>query len=97
MAPLSDDEIRAGLADLPGWDRRDDEIEKVYELASFPDAVAFVTRVGFLAEKADHHPDLDVRWRKVRVGLSTHSEGGITNRDLELAGQIESTAAAPAA
>jgi 4a-hydroxytetrahydrobiopterin dehydratase len=97
VAPLSDDEIRAGLADLPGWDRRDDEIEKVYELASFPDAVAFVTRVGFLAEKADHHPDLDVRWRKVRVGLSTHSEGGITNRDLELAGQIESTASAPAA
>lgn len=97
MAPLSDDEIRAGLADLPGWKRRDDEIEKEYELASFPDAIAFVTRVGFLAEKADHHPDLDVRWRKVRVGLSTHSDGGITNRDLALAGEIESAAAGPGA
>jgi 4a-hydroxytetrahydrobiopterin dehydratase len=97
VAPLSDDEIQAGLADLPGWERRDDEIEKVYGLASFPDAIAFVTRVGFLAEKADHHPDLDVRWRNVRVGLSTHSEGGITNRDLALAGEIESAAAGSAA
>ena len=50
-------------------------------------------RVGFLAEKANHHPDLDVRWRKVRVGLSTHDEGGITDRDLGLAGEIESVAA----
>ena len=67
-----------------------------YELPSFPDAIAFVTRVGFLAEKANHHPDLDVRWRKVRVGLSTHDEGGITGRDLGLAGEIESVAAGPA-
>jgi len=89
VAVLSDDEIRAGLADLPGWDRRDAEIEKRFELPSFPDAIAFVTRVGFLAEKANHHPDLDVRWRKVRVALSTHSEGGITGKDLALAGEIE--------
>ena len=89
VAVLSDDEIRAGLADLPGWGRRDDEIEKHFELPSFPDAIAFVTRVGFLAEKANHHPDLDVRWRKVRVALSTHSEGGITGKDLALAGEIE--------
>ena len=92
MARLSDDEIRSGLAELPGWGRGDDEIEKTYELASFPDAVAFVTRVGFLAEKSDHHPDLDVRWRNVRVALSTHSEGGITDKDLALAGEIESVA-----
>ena len=92
MARLSDDEITSGLADLPGWERRDDEIEKTYELPSFPDAVAFVTRVGFLAEKANHHPDLDIRWRRVRVGLSTHDEGGITGRDLGLAGEIESAA-----
>ena len=96
MARLSEDEITAGLAGLPGWERRDDEIQKTFELASFPDAVAFVTRVGFLAEKANHHPDLDVRWRKVRVGLSTHDEGGITGRDLGLAGEIESVAAGPA-
>jgi 4a-hydroxytetrahydrobiopterin dehydratase len=93
VARLSDDEIRSGLEKLPGWGRGDDEIEKTYELASFPDAVAFVTRVGFLAEKANHHPDLDVRWRNVRVVLSTHDEGGITGRDLALAGEIESVAA----
>ncbi len=97
MARLSDDEIRSGLAKLPGWERRDDEIEKVFELASFPDAVAFVTRVGFLAEKANHHPDLDVRWRKVRVGLSTHDEGGVTGRDLALAGVIVGVAGPRAA
>ena len=92
MARLSDDEIRSGLEKLPGWERQDDEIQKEYELASFPDAIAFVTRVGFFAEKANHHPDLDVRWRKVRVSLSTHDEGGITGRDLALAGEIESVA-----
>ena len=97
MARLSDDEITVGLADLPGWERRDDEIEKVYELTSFPDAIAFVTRVGFLAEKANHHPDLDVRWRNVRVALSTHDEGGITGRDLALAGEIEGVASGPVA
>jgi 4a-hydroxytetrahydrobiopterin dehydratase len=93
MPPLSDDDVRTGLAELSGWERRGDEIEKVYELASFPDAIAFVTRVGFLAEKANHHPDLDVRWRKVRVALSTHSEGGITDKDLAFAGEIETVAA----
>jgi len=92
VARLSDDDIRSGLADLAGWARSDDEIQKTYELASFPDAIAFVTRVGFLAEKANHHPDLDIRWRKVRVVLSTHDEGGITGRDLALAGEIESVA-----
>jgi 4a-hydroxytetrahydrobiopterin dehydratase len=92
MPQLPDDAVRKGLDSLPGWERRDDEIEKVYELPSFPDAIAFVTRVGFLAEKADHHPDLDVRWRKVRIGLSTHSEGGITDKDLALAGEIEKVA-----
>jgi 4a-hydroxytetrahydrobiopterin dehydratase len=92
MPPLPDDAIRKGLDSLPGWERRDNEIEKVFELPSFADAVAFVTRVGFLAEKADHHPDLDVRWRKVRVALSTHSEGGITDKDFALAGEIEGVA-----
>jgi 4a-hydroxytetrahydrobiopterin dehydratase len=92
MGVLSDDEVSKGLGDLPGWSRAGDAVEKTFELASFPDAVAFVTRVGFLAEAADHHPDLDIRWRKVRVALSTHSEGGITAKDLSLAGEIEAVA-----
>jgi 4a-hydroxytetrahydrobiopterin dehydratase len=92
VAVLSDDEISTGLGSLPGWDRAGDAIEKTFELPSFPDAIAFVTRVGFLAEAADHHPDLDVRWRKVTVALSTHDAGGITAKDLSLAGEIESVA-----
>jgi 4a-hydroxytetrahydrobiopterin dehydratase len=92
VPPLPDDEIKKGLAKLTGWSRSGGEIEKTFELPSFPDAVAFVTRVGFVAEAANHHPDLDIRYRKVRVALSTHSEGGITEKDLSLAGEIESAA-----
>lgn len=92
MAVLSDDEISTGLESLPGWSRAGDAIEKTFELPSFPDAIAFVTRVGFLAEAANHHPDLDVRWRKVKVALSTHDAGGVTAKDLSLAGEIESVA-----
>jgi 4a-hydroxytetrahydrobiopterin dehydratase len=87
---LSEQEIRAGLAGLPGWRLGDGEIEKRYELADFRAAVAFVVRVAFEAEAANHHPDLDVRWNKVRVALATHSEHAITTKDLELARAIES-------
>jgi len=92
MALLSDDEVTIGLSGLPGWERSGDEIVKTYELPTFPDAIAFVTRVGFLAEKADHHPDLDIRWRNVRVALSTHDAGGLTDKDLALAREIEGVA-----
>ena len=66
------------LGGLPGWERQGDEIMRTFECASFPDAVAFVVRVGFFAEAADHHPDLDVRWRKVRVALD-HARRGRTH------------------
>jgi 4a-hydroxytetrahydrobiopterin dehydratase len=89
MPPLADAEIAAALAALPDWSRDGDEIVKTFECASFPAAIAFVVQIGFLAEKADHHPDLDVRWRKVKVALSTHSAGGLTNRDFDLAAEIE--------
>ena len=67
-------------------------IVKTYELPSFPEAIAFVTRIADLAEQANHHPDLDIRYRKVRVALSTHDQGGITDKDFALAAQIEATA-----
>lgn len=89
MATLSDAEITAGLADLPGWRREGDEIVKEYELESFPAVVEFVTRIADLAEAAGHHPDLDIRYRKLRVALSTHDAGGLTAKDLELASRIE--------
>ena len=89
MAKLSDGEITAGLSALPGWAREGDEIVKTFDCGTFPGAVAFVVRIGFFAEKADHHPDLDVRWKRVRVALTTHDAGGLTAKDLDLAGEIE--------
>jgi 4a-hydroxytetrahydrobiopterin dehydratase len=89
MATLSDAEITTGLASLPGWTREGDEIAKTFDRGTFPGAIAFVVRIGFFAEKADHHPDLDVRWKRVRVALSTHDAGGLTAKDFDLAGQIE--------
>jgi 4a-hydroxytetrahydrobiopterin dehydratase len=91
---LSDDEVRDGLARLPGWSREGDEIVKVYELATFMGAIDVVGRIAALAEAADHHPDLDIRYRRVRVALSTHDAGGLTAADLSLAGEIEGVAGA---
>jgi 4a-hydroxytetrahydrobiopterin dehydratase len=92
---LSDDEVRAGLIDLPGWRREGDEIVRDYECPTFPEAIAFVTRIADLAEAADHHPDIDIRYSKLRVALTTHDAGGLTQKDLDLARAIE-TAAPPA-
>ncbi len=92
MAKLGDDEISNGLAELPGWERVGDEIVRTFELVSFPEAVAFVDRIAVLAEAADHHPDIDIRYRRVRVALTTHDVGGLSRRDLDLAGEIQRTA-----
>jgi 4a-hydroxytetrahydrobiopterin dehydratase len=89
MPPLVDAEITAALEALAGWTRDGDEIAKTFDCGSFADAIAFVVQVGFLAERADHHPDIDVRWKNVRIALTTHSANGLTNRDLDLATEIE--------
>jgi len=89
MGKLSDAEITTALGGLPAWAREGDEIVKTFDCGTFPGAVAFVVRIGFFAEKADHHPDLDVRWKNVRVALTTHDAGGLTAKDLDLARAIE--------
>lgn len=89
MALLTDDEISERLGALPGWERSGTEIHRRFDLPSFADAIAFVVRVGFLAEAAKHHPDLDLRYRTVQVALSTHSAGGLTPDDFDLAREIE--------
>ncbi|MEA2973553.1 MAG: 4a-hydroxytetrahydrobiopterin dehydratase [Actinomycetota bacterium] len=94
MSTLTDDEITEGLSTLAGWERAGDEIVKEYRLGNFKDAVAFVVRLSYEAEAANHHPDLDIRWNKVRVALSTHSEGGLTAKDLDLAAAVEALAPA---
>jgi 4a-hydroxytetrahydrobiopterin dehydratase len=92
MAALPDTDIDAALAALPGWERDGDEIVRVYERDSFRSVIDLVDRIADAAEAADHHPDLDIRYRTLRVTLSTHSEGGITAQDFALAGEIDGLA-----
>jgi 4a-hydroxytetrahydrobiopterin dehydratase len=91
-ARLDDDAAAARLAELPGWERTGDEIVRTFDCGDFPSAVAFVVRVGFLAEAKDHHPDLDVRWKRVKVALTTHDLGGLSDWDFELASEIDAVA-----
>jgi 4a-hydroxytetrahydrobiopterin dehydratase len=86
---LTDEEIREGLTGLSGWSLGEGEIEKQFTLGDFREAMAFVIRVAFEAEAAGHHPDIDVRWNRVRLALATHSEQAITTKDLDLAAAIE--------
>ncbi len=90
MALLDEDGIESHLASLPGWKRHQNEIVRTYDAESFLAGIGIVDRVAGLAEEADHHPDIDIRWRTLRFALSTHSEGGLTERDFALAKQIES-------
>jgi 4a-hydroxytetrahydrobiopterin dehydratase len=87
---LTEDEVDRQLSDLAGWSRVEGEpaIRTTVELKDFVAALAYVNQVGDLAEAADHHPDIDIRWNKVTLTLSTHSEGGLTQADIELAHQI---------
>ena len=89
MAILSDTEVKAALADLPGWELAGGDIVKEYKFADFVAAIAFVNRVADRAEAANHHPDIDIRWNKVRMALSTHRQGGLTRNDFALASEIE--------
>jgi 4a-hydroxytetrahydrobiopterin dehydratase len=92
MALLSDSEIDRWVDENDGWQREGDSIVRTIECASFPAAIELVRAVAEVAEQRDHHPDIDVRWRTLRFSLSTHSEGGITEKDTELAEQIEGLA-----
>jgi 4a-hydroxytetrahydrobiopterin dehydratase len=86
---LTDDEISAALVGLPSWRREGDTIVRELRFPTFPDAMAFVDRVADLAEAADHHPDIDIRWRRVVLSLTTKASHGLTARDVGLATQID--------
>lgn len=88
-ARLSDLEIQRALGSLPGWSRRGDVLTKTFTFPQFLDGIDFVVRIAGLAEAANHHPDIDIRYTKVTCTLSTHDAGGITAKDLELAKGIE--------
>ncbi|HEV8651501.1 MAG TPA: 4a-hydroxytetrahydrobiopterin dehydratase [Actinomycetes bacterium] len=95
MPLLDDAAIEEGLQALPGWERRGNEISKTFRHADFAAAMAFVNRVADAAEEANHHPDIDIRWNKVTLALSTHSQGGLTENDLQLAQRAESLSTNP--
>ena len=86
---LSDITIQRELGNLQGWSRRGDVITKTFQFRNFMTGINFVTAVAKAADAADHHPDIDIRYTKVTCTLSTHSAGGITQKDHDLAKQIE--------
>lgn len=88
MALLSEDQIAEALRDLAGWERSGNEIVRTVRFPDFMAGIHFINRVAEIAEAADHHPDIDIRYRNVRFALSTHFEGGLTAKDFLLAGQI---------
>lgn len=92
MALLSDSEIEARLSEHPGWERRGAAIVKTFEQGDFVGSVRFAERLIEPAESMNHHPDLEISWDKTTVSLSTHSEGGVTSADFELAAKIDAVA-----
>ncbi len=89
MATLSQSGIEAELKSLKGWKLAGKEIRKEYTFEGFVEAMGFVTSVALRAERANHHPDIDIRWNRVLIALSTHSAGGVTGKDIALAREIE--------
>lgn len=92
MAKISGTEVAGRLQKLPGWAVSGEAISRQFTFSGFPDAVAFIVRLGFAAEAADHHPDLVVNYKRVTVNYSTHSEGGLTEKDFAGAGNATTIA-----
>ncbi len=93
MAVLSDEEIRDRLGAHAGWDFRNDALHKLFELPGFMDVVKLVNDVAGPAEEADHHPDMTINFRRITFVLSTHEQGGVTEKDFALLEAIEAAAA----
>jgi 4a-hydroxytetrahydrobiopterin dehydratase len=89
MAKLTAAQIKDALRGIPTWKRKGCVIERTYEFKDFVVAVKFVNAVARLAEKAWHHPDIDIRWNRVTLALTTHDEGGLTGKDFDLAGKFD--------
>lgn len=92
MPLLSDEKIEQSLEGLPGWTREGDSIKREFKFEDFQASVDFVNRITPPAEEMNHHPDIAISWNKVECTLSTHSEGGLTENDFELAGRIDALA-----
>jgi 4a-hydroxytetrahydrobiopterin dehydratase len=86
---LSEEQIGAALADLPDWQRDEESLVRTRRFSDFVHAIDFVEEVAAVAEELQHHPDIDIRYNKVTLRLSTHSAGGLTARDVELAARLD--------
>ncbi len=89
MPRLAEPEILAALASVSSWQRQENEIRRLFQFKDFPAAIRFVNRIATSAEDAFHHPDIDIRWNKVRLTLTTHDESGLTQKDFDLARTID--------
>ena len=89
MAALSDQEIKSKLVSVPDWQVEAGELVRTFLFKDFRGSLKFVNEVGELAEQAGHHPDVDIRYNKVRLGLVTHDAGGITDKDFDLAAKAD--------
>jgi 4a-hydroxytetrahydrobiopterin dehydratase len=89
MAELTPGEIKAALPAVKDWQKQSAEIVRTFQFKDFAAAMDFVNKVARVAEAANHHPDIDIRWNKVTLKLATHSEGGLTQIDFDLAKQID--------
>jgi len=92
QAQVNESQIQAALAALPKWQLAGQVISRTYEFADFPEAMKFVNAVAALAEQVQHHPDVDIRWNKVTLSLTTHDSGGLTQKDFAMARQCDSQA-----
>jgi 4a-hydroxytetrahydrobiopterin dehydratase len=92
MPPLSPQEIQSRVAGLTGWNIEAEELVKTFQFKDFVASLRFVNQVGELAERGGHHPDIDIRYNRVRLALTTHDAGGITQKDFDLAGQAQKLA-----
>jgi 4a-hydroxytetrahydrobiopterin dehydratase len=89
---LTDSEVRTALEKLPGWKVNGKAIERKFEFPDFKQAMLFVNRIAAAAEEANHHPDISISYNKVTLGLISHDSGGVTNRDVKMAGRINEIA-----
>ncbi|MEY4386695.1 MAG: hypothetical protein RLY20_1978 [Verrucomicrobiota bacterium] len=89
MAKFTATQIKSALAAVPLWKKKSATIVRVFEFKDFPAAIKFVNKISVVAEKAWHHPDIDIRWNKVALTLTTHDEGGLTEKDFALARKFD--------
>lgn len=89
MEKLNSTQIKEALGSVPNWTQKGDNIKRTFQFKDFPGAIQFVNALAKIAEDANHHPDIDIRWNKVTLALSTHDAGGLTAKDFELAKKFD--------